>query len=61
MSAHNSAKTQFLETNGVRYAYRRFGSGNTPRSYACSISEEDSTNWDPAVTTDWRKAVRSSS
>src|ERR1700722_12226911 len=50
MSAHNSAKTQFLETNGVRYAYRRFGSGNRPPLVCLQHFRGGLDNWDPAVT-----------
>jgi pimeloyl-ACP methyl ester carboxylesterase len=50
MSAHNSAKTQFLETNGVRYAYRRFGSGNRPPLLCLQHFRGGLDNWDPAVT-----------
>ena len=50
MSAHNSAKTQFLETSGVRYAYRRFGSGNRPPLLCLQHFRGGLDNWDPAVT-----------
>src|ERR1700689_3610924 len=47
---HNSAKTQFLETNGVRYAYRRFGSGNKPPLLCLQHFRGGLDNWDPQVT-----------
>jgi pimeloyl-ACP methyl ester carboxylesterase len=47
---HNSAKTQFLETNGVRYAYRRFGSGNRPPLLCLQHFRGGLDNWDPQVT-----------
>src|SRR5690349_16709314 len=28
MTTHNTARNQFVEVNGVRYAYRRFGKHN---------------------------------
>ena len=47
---HNTAKTQFLETNGVRYAYRRFGSGNRPPLLCLQHFRGGLDNWDPQVT-----------
>ena len=47
---HNTAKTQFLETNGVRYAYRRFGSGNKPPLLCLQHFRGGLDNWDPQVT-----------
>jgi pimeloyl-ACP methyl ester carboxylesterase len=49
-NTHNSAKTQFVETNGVRYAYRRFGSGNGPPLVCLQHFRGGLDNWDPAVT-----------
>lgn len=49
-NTHNSAKTQFVETNGVRYAYRRFGSGNRPPLVCLQHFRGGLDNWDPAVT-----------
>jgi pimeloyl-ACP methyl ester carboxylesterase len=49
-NTHNSAKTQFLETNGVRYAYRRFGSGNRLPLVCLQHFRGGFDNWDPAVT-----------
>src|SRR6202023_1167852 len=47
---HQTAPTQFVEANGIRFAYRRFGkSGGVPivfnQHYIGTID-----NWDPAVT-----------
>jgi pimeloyl-ACP methyl ester carboxylesterase len=49
-NTHNSAKTQFVETDGVRYAYRRFGSGNRPTLVCLQHFRGGLDNWDPAVT-----------
>jgi pimeloyl-ACP methyl ester carboxylesterase len=49
-NTHNTAKTQFPETNGVRYAYRRFGSGNRLPLLCLQHFRGGLDNWDPAVT-----------
>jgi pimeloyl-ACP methyl ester carboxylesterase len=49
-NTHNTAKTQFLEANGVRYAYRRFGSGNRPPLLCLQHFRGGLDNWDPQVT-----------
>jgi pimeloyl-ACP methyl ester carboxylesterase len=49
-NTHNTAKTQFLETNGVRYAYRRFGAGNRPPLLCLQHFRGGFDNWDPLVT-----------
>jgi pimeloyl-ACP methyl ester carboxylesterase len=49
-NTHNAAKTQFLETNGVRYAYRRFGSGTKPPLLCLQHFRGGLDNWDPQVT-----------
>jgi pimeloyl-ACP methyl ester carboxylesterase len=49
-NAHNTAKTQFLEANGVRYAYRRFGSGHKPPLLCSQHFRGGLDNWDPQVT-----------
>jgi pimeloyl-ACP methyl ester carboxylesterase len=49
-NTHNTAKTQFLETNGVRYAYRRFGSGSQPPLLCLQHFRGGLDNWDPQVT-----------
>jgi pimeloyl-ACP methyl ester carboxylesterase len=47
---HNTAKTQFVDTNGVRYAYRRFGEGNRPPPVCLQHFRGGLDNWDPLVT-----------
>ena len=47
---HNTARTQFVETNGIRYAYRRFGSGNSTPLVCLQHFRGGLDNWDPAVT-----------
>jgi pimeloyl-ACP methyl ester carboxylesterase len=49
-NTHNTAKTRFLETNGVRYAYRRFGSGDRPPLLCLQHFRGGLDNWDPQVT-----------
>jgi pimeloyl-ACP methyl ester carboxylesterase len=49
-NTHNTAKTQFVETNGVRYAYRRFGSGARPPLVCLQHFRGGLDNWDPMVT-----------
>lgn len=50
MHTHNTAPTQFVEANGIRFAYRRFGkTGATPivlnQHFTGTMD-----HWDPAVT-----------
>jgi pimeloyl-ACP methyl ester carboxylesterase len=47
---HNTAPTQFIETNGVRYAYRRFGSGDHLPLVCLQHFRGGLDNWDPIVT-----------
>jgi pimeloyl-ACP methyl ester carboxylesterase len=49
-NTHNTARTQFLDTNGVRYAYRRFGEGNRPPLVCLQHFRGGLDNWDPLVT-----------
>jgi pimeloyl-ACP methyl ester carboxylesterase len=49
-NTHGTAKTQFLETNGVRYAYRLFGSGDRPPLLCLQHFRGGLDNWDPQVT-----------
>ena len=49
-NTHSTAKTQFIEANGVRYAYRRFGSGNKPPLLCLQHFRGGLDNWDPQVT-----------
>jgi pimeloyl-ACP methyl ester carboxylesterase len=47
---HNTASTQFVETNGIRYAYRRFGSSNKCPLLCLQHFRGGLDNWDPQVT-----------
>jgi len=49
-NTHNTAKTQFVEANQVRYAYRRFGSGTRPPLVCLQHFRGGLDNWDPVVT-----------
>jgi pimeloyl-ACP methyl ester carboxylesterase len=47
---HETAPTQFVEANGIRFAYRRFGkSGNVPLLFLQYFAG-NMDNWDPTVT-----------
>jgi pimeloyl-ACP methyl ester carboxylesterase len=47
---HDTAPTQYIEANGIRFAYRRFGrSGGTPLVFNIHFSGTMD-HWDPAVT-----------
>lgn len=51
VSASNvTAPTQFLEANGLGYAYRRFGAGSAPPLLCLQHFTGTLDNWDPAVT-----------
>lgn len=47
---HNTAPTLFVTTNGVRYAYRRFGSGDRLPLVCLQHFRGGLDNWDPSVT-----------
>ena len=49
-TTHNTAVTQFVEANGIRYAYRRFGSGGTLPLVCLQHFRGGLDNWDPVVT-----------
>jgi pimeloyl-ACP methyl ester carboxylesterase len=50
MSTHQTAPTQFVEANGIRFAYRRFGKpGGTPLVFNMHFMGTMD-HWDPAVT-----------
>jgi pimeloyl-ACP methyl ester carboxylesterase len=50
MSAHQTAPTQFVEANGIRFAFRRFGKpGGTPLVFNMHFMGTMD-HWDPAVT-----------
>ena len=47
---HQTAPTQFVEANGIRFAYRRFGkTGGLPLVFNMHFNGSMD-NWDPAVT-----------
>ena len=47
---HNTAPTRFIETNGVRYAYRMFGSGDHLPLLCLQHFRGGLDHWDPLVT-----------
>jgi pimeloyl-ACP methyl ester carboxylesterase len=47
---HQTAKTQFIEANGISYAYRIFGSGNEVPLILLQHFRGGLDNWDPLVT-----------
>ena len=49
-ASNTTAPTQFLEVNGLRYAYRRFGSGSKLPLLCLQHFTGTLDNWDPAVT-----------
>jgi pimeloyl-ACP methyl ester carboxylesterase len=49
-NTHNTAVTQFVEANGVSYAYRRFGSGSGLPLLCLQHFRGGLDNWDPLVT-----------
>ena len=48
--SHTTAPTQFIEANGVRYAYRRFGVANSTPIVLLQHFRGGLDNWDPLVT-----------
>lgn len=46
---HNSAPTQFIDADGVRYAYRRFGTASGTPVLFLAHFRAGLDNWDPAV------------
>ena len=48
--SNTTAPTQFLQTNGLRYAYRRFGNGSGRPLLFLQHFTGTLDNWDPAVT-----------
>ena len=48
--SHETAPTQFVETQGVRYAYRRFGKPGTVPLLFLEYFNSNMDGWDPAVT-----------
>src|SRR6266550_8820997 len=49
-ASNTTAPTQFLEANGLRYAYRRFGKGSGRPLLFLQHFTGTLDNWDPAVT-----------
>ena len=47
---HETATTQFVEADGVRYAYRRFGGPSDTPLVFCHRFRGTMDDWDPAVT-----------
>jgi pimeloyl-ACP methyl ester carboxylesterase len=48
--SHETAPTQFVETQGIRYAYRRFGNPGTVPLLFGEYFNSNMDGWDPAVT-----------
>jgi pimeloyl-ACP methyl ester carboxylesterase len=49
-STHETARTQFVETNGIRYAYPRFGESGTIPLLFLGYFNSNMDAWDPEVT-----------
>src|SRR5438132_2863117 len=49
-NTHNTAPTQFINANGVRYAYRWFGTTSGTRVVFLQHFRGGLDNWDPKVT-----------
>ena len=47
---HETVPTQFVEANGIRYAYRRFGKPGTIPLLFLEFFNSNMDGWDPAVT-----------
>ena len=47
---HETAPTQFVQTNGIRYAYRRFGKSGTIPLLFLGYFNSNMDAWDPEVT-----------
>ena len=47
---HETAPTQIVEANGIRYAYRRFGKAGTVPLLFLGYFNSNMDAWDPAVT-----------
>src|ERR1700745_2759525 len=47
---HETAPTQIVEANGIRYAYRRFGKAGTVPLLFLGYFNANMDTWDPAVT-----------
>src|ERR1700676_5344302 len=54
-ATHQTAPTQFVEANGIRFAYRRFGkTGGVPLVFNIHFTGTMD-HWDPAVTDGFAK------
>jgi hypothetical protein len=62
MSQHNhqTAPTQFVEANGIRFAYRRFGRGTGVPLVFNQHFTGTMDHWDPAVTDGFAGIAKSS-
>lgn len=49
-STHETAPTRFIEANGIRYAYRRFGKAGTVPLLFLGYFNSNMDAWDPEVT-----------
>src|ERR1700719_2924538 len=47
---HETAPTRFVEANGIRFAYRRFGRGEGLPMLFCQHFTGTMDNWDPIIT-----------
>src|ERR1700757_2219318 len=47
---HETVPTQFVEADGIRYAYRRFGKAGTVPLLFLGYFNSNMDTWDPAVT-----------
>src|ERR1700730_3518310 len=47
---HQTAPTQFVEANGIRFAYRRFGEPDSVPLVLIQHFTDTMDHWDPAVT-----------
>ena len=47
---HETVPTRFVEANGIRYAYRRFGNAGTAPLLLLEYFNSNMDGWDPAVT-----------
>jgi pimeloyl-ACP methyl ester carboxylesterase len=47
---HETVPTQFVEADGIRYAYRRFGRAGTVPLLFLGHFSSNTDGWDPAVT-----------
>jgi hypothetical protein len=55
---HQTAPTQYVEAQGIRFAYRRFGeAGSLPLVFNQHFTGTMD-HWDPAVTDAWRTNAR---